>query len=89
MSNQAFTLLAQLRAERAHADGVWAILNELRLHGLLPDWAKKLDAGTMHQAEALSRTRQEVNATLLKLIPGLEQVAQSTSRNSQIDKSDL
>lgn len=89
MSAQIETLIAQLQAEREHASMVWTILNELRLHSLLPEWAKALDAGTMRQADKLSSTRREVNATLAALIPGFEQVARAAVPAATFDKSIL
>ena len=79
MSNQIQMLMIQLRAERALASQAWTILNELRLHGLLPEWAEALGAGTMHQADELSRARKEVNDSLVGLIPGLEQAAEDAA----------
>lgn len=74
MSVQIETLISRLQAERAHASQVWTILNELRIQGHLPEWAKALDAGTMRQADDMGRAQKAVNAALLELVPGLARV---------------
>lgn len=75
MNPQTIALVSQLNAEREHASKIWTILNELRNAGLLPDWAKALDAGTMRQVEEQERARRQVDVSLAHLIPGFEQAA--------------
>ena len=80
MNTQVEALAGQLIAERDHAEQIWTILNELRIHGCLPDWAKALHAGTMRQADEMTSARNAVNASLFLLIPGLEQAVESAAK---------
>lgn len=66
-----------LAAERAHATRAWTILDELGLHGLLPDWARQAGAGSHDEATGQRAARQAVNEALGHLLPGFAEALQN------------
>ncbi|MNF09792.1 hypothetical protein D3C80_2105440 [compost metagenome] len=44
------------------------MLNELRLHGELPAWARELDAGTGRQWEAMMQARADLDRALAEVL---------------------
>ncbi|MNO04743.1 hypothetical protein D3C81_2258730 [compost metagenome] len=44
------------------------MLNELRLHRALPDWAIELDAGTGRQWEAMMQARADLDRALASVL---------------------
>jgi hypothetical protein len=57
-----------LAAERKHSTRLWTVLNELRLHGELPAWARELDAGTGRQWEAMMQARADLDRALAEVL---------------------
>lgn len=57
-----------LAAERKHSTRLWTVLNELRLHRALPDWAIELDAGTGRQWEAMMQARADLDRALAAVL---------------------
>lgn len=53
-----------LAAERKHSSRMWTVLNELRLHGELPGWAREQDAGTGRQWDAMMQARADLDGAL-------------------------
>ncbi|MFC2971353.1 hypothetical protein ACFOJE_03845 [Azotobacter bryophylli] len=70
-------LVALLAAERAHATRAWTILSELRLHGVLPDWARQAGAGSYDVVTGQNAARQALNDALAAAVPGFREALQS------------
>ena len=61
-------LASLLKAEREFSSLLWGVLHELRLHGALPDWARKLDGGTDRQWEAMMKARADLSRAISSLL---------------------
>lgn len=70
-------LVALLAAERAHATRAWTILSELRLHGVLPDWARQAGAGSYDAVTGQNAARQALNDALAATVPGFRDAMQN------------
>lgn len=70
-------LVELLAAERAHATRAWTILSELRLHGVLPDWAIQAGAGSYDAVTGQSAARQALNEALAAVLPGFREAQQN------------
>lgn len=67
-ANDSPQLGSLLAAERKHSTRLWTVLNELRLHGELPVWARELDAGTGSQWEAMMQARADLDRALAAVL---------------------
>lgn len=85
MNEQIAALRQGIRAERELTSHLWSVLNEMRIHRQMPQWAIDAIEGSSQQSDEISSLRKQVDSALFGLVPGLRADVERTDRERELE----